>query len=320
MAKLVLIIREGADAGREVPLASETTIGRDEAVDLVLSDAGISRTHAKVTPEGMSAVIEDLGSSNGTFVNGERVEDPRRLRDGDELQLGNAILAFAAGTDETELVEPVDPDATEAHPGPAAIAAAAAAAGGAGAEAAQPPPTAQPPPPAQPPPTAALPPEQAPVEAAGGDKPWDSIPMPKPKKRPPKPARPKPRHEPFSQADPDVQGDSINDWNLPAWGAFILGPLSIALLIFSSGSGFYAALPIAVTAIALGTIGRNKVNRAETVKYGGIAMFGRTFGIIGTILAALILLAVIAINQFLDVSAESIGDLIDEIRIELESN
>ncbi len=102
--------------------------------------------------------------------------------------------------------------------------------------------------------------------------------MPKPKKRPPKRARPRPRHEPHSQADPDVQGDSVNDWNLPAWGAFILGPLSIALLIFSSGSGFYAALPIAVTAIALGTIGRNKVHRGETAKYGGIAMFGRTFG------------------------------------------
>jgi len=316
---LILIIKEGADAGREIPLVTETTIGRDEGVDLVLADAGISRTHAKVTPEGVSAVIEDLGSSNGTFVNGERVEDPRRLRDGDELQLGNAILGFAAGTDETEIVEPIDPDETEAHPGPAA----AAAAGAAGAAAAPEPVAPAPPPPApepEMPPTTALPPEPAAVEAAGGEKPWNSIPMPKPKKRPPKRARPKPRHEPLSQADPDVQGDSVNDWNLPAWGAFVLGPLSIALLILSSGSGFYAALPIAVTAVALGTIGRNKVHRGETAKYGGIAMFGRTFGIIGTILAAIILVAVIAINQFLDVSVESIGDLIDEIRIELESN
>ena len=193
---LVLIIKEGADAGREIPLISETTIGRDESADLVLADAGISRTHAKVTPEGNSAIIEDLGSSNGTFVNGERVEDPRRLRDGDELQLGNAIVAFASGTDETELIEPIDPDATEAHPGPAAAAGgAAAAAAGAAAAAAQPPPP-DPAPPAPPPPTpapepevpptAALPPEPAPVEAAGGDKPWDSIPMPKPKKQPPK--------------------------------------------------------------------------------------------------------------------------------------
>ncbi len=136
---LVLIIKEGADAGREIPLISETTIGRDESADLVLADAGISRTHAKVTPEGNSAIIEDLGSSNGTFVNGERVEDPRRLRDGDELQLGNAIVAFASGTDETELIEPIDPDATEAHPGPAAAAGGAAAAAAGAAAAAAPP-------------------------------------------------------------------------------------------------------------------------------------------------------------------------------------
>jgi pSer/pThr/pTyr-binding forkhead associated (FHA) protein len=89
----MLVIREGEDAGREIPLAGAMTIGRGDDADLTLGDTGISRSHARITPEGVSAVIEDLGSSNGTFVNTQRVEDPRRLRDGDEIQLGNAILA-----------------------------------------------------------------------------------------------------------------------------------------------------------------------------------------------------------------------------------
>ncbi|MGI9019105.1 MAG: FHA domain-containing protein, partial [Solirubrobacterales bacterium] len=141
MADPILVVREGEEAGREIPLAGAVTIGRGEDADLVMADTGISRAHARVTPEGVGAVIEDLGSSNGTFVNGERVDDPRRLRDGDQIQLGSAVLAFAGGTEETQVMAASDPDATEAHPGPGAIAAAGAA--GAvvgGAAAAEPPP------------------------------------------------------------------------------------------------------------------------------------------------------------------------------------
>jgi hypothetical protein len=308
MADALLVIREGDDAGREVPLPGALVIGRGEDADLVLSDAGISRRHAQVTPEGVGAVIEDLGSSNGTFVNGEQVSDPRRLRDGDEIQLGGALLSFAGGTEETQLIEPTDPDATQAHPGPAAPAAAGAAAGAAAAAEPPAPPHEVEPEPVTPPPEA--------------DPPWDPIPMPKPRAEqppPPPPPRREPAPEPQPAAAPASTGDAVNDWNLPALAAIVLGPLSIALLLLSSGSGFYAALPVAVTGVALGTIGRNKVDRGESTRYRSLASAGRTFSIVGTVLAAIILIAVIAINQFLDVSAESISELIDEVRSEIEN-
>ena len=300
MAEALLVIREGAEAGREVPLTAPLTLGRAEDADLVLGDAGISRSHARVTPEGVSAVIEDLGSSNGTFVNGERVEDPRRLRDGDEIQVGGALIAFAGGTEETQLMADTDPDATEAHPGPAAA--------GAGAVVGIADDTPAPP---------SAPEPQSPAE---DEPPWDPIPMPK-SRREPAPAAAPPRREPIPQPRPapPAPRDEVNDWNLPALAAIVLGPAAILMIALSSGSAFYAALPIAIAAVALGTIGRNKVDRGESHRFRGFASAGRTFGIVGTVLAAIILIAVVAINQFLDVSAESITELIDEIRQEIES-
>ena len=129
--------------------------------------------------------------------------------------------------------------------------------------------------------------------------------MPAPR-REPAPARARPR-------------DEVNDWNLPALAAVVLGPAAILMIAFSAGGAFYGALPVAIAAIALGTIGRNKVDRGESMRFRGLASAGRTLGIVGTILAAIILIAVVAINQFLDVNAESISELVDEIRQEIES-
>jgi hypothetical protein len=274
-----LEILEGAEAGAQVPVTGSIVLGRADDADLTLADAGVSRTHARVSAGAAGATIEDLGSSNGTFVNGERVDSARPLTDGDQIQLGGAILQVSEGTAETEMI---DPGATEAHPGPAAAA----------------------PEPEAPPPEKPFIPAPAAPEAAQA-------------KAPPPP----PRREPIAQPQPaaPAERDFVNDYNLPALGAIVLGPLSILLIIFSSGSGFYAALPIAIAGIALGTIGRNKVDRGESARFRGLASAGRTFGIVGTIVAAIILIAVIIINQALDVSAENLGELIDEIRDEIES-
>jgi pSer/pThr/pTyr-binding forkhead associated (FHA) protein len=91
MAEAILVIREGEEAGREIPLSAALTIGRGDDVDLKLPDTGISRTHARITPEGVSAVIEDLGSSNGTFVNGRLVTEAE-VRAGDVIHLGGCRL------------------------------------------------------------------------------------------------------------------------------------------------------------------------------------------------------------------------------------
>jgi diguanylate cyclase (GGDEF)-like protein len=89
------LVLAGRDAGQIVPLAErENLIGRAPNAKLRLNDHGISRRHAIVLHRGDDFVIQDLGSSNGTLVNGSRVEEIV-LRDGDRIQLGpGTILKF----------------------------------------------------------------------------------------------------------------------------------------------------------------------------------------------------------------------------------
>lgn len=90
-----LLVLAGRDAGRIVPLETrETLIGRSAAAHLRLSDHGISRKHALILRRGDDWVAQDLGSSNGTLVNGDVVEE-MVLRDGDRIQLGpGTVLKF----------------------------------------------------------------------------------------------------------------------------------------------------------------------------------------------------------------------------------
>ncbi len=71
----------------------ETKIGRGEHADITLPDPGISRIHARVVQEGDDFVVEDLGSTNGTEVNGQLVQR-RRLADGDRVRVGSSTLQF----------------------------------------------------------------------------------------------------------------------------------------------------------------------------------------------------------------------------------
>jgi len=68
-------------------------IGRDPESDVPLTwDPTVSRRHAKIEMAGGEPVLTDLSSSNGTFVNGERLDGPRAIREGDELRLGKCVL------------------------------------------------------------------------------------------------------------------------------------------------------------------------------------------------------------------------------------
>jgi hypothetical protein len=72
-------------------------IGRDVTNDVVVGDAEVSRQHARVTRTPGGYVLEDLGSTNGTFVNGERLTTPRVLNPGDLIALGETVtLTFDA--------------------------------------------------------------------------------------------------------------------------------------------------------------------------------------------------------------------------------
>jgi hypothetical protein len=72
-------------------------IGRSEENDVLLVDPSVSRTHAVVEVTGSEPLVRDLGSTNGTYVNGERVE-AQPLRDGDELTFGNTRMRFEASS------------------------------------------------------------------------------------------------------------------------------------------------------------------------------------------------------------------------------
>jgi len=73
--------------------SAELTIGRGENAGITLADPGISRMHARVVREGDDFVVEDLGSTNGTEVNGQLIKR-RRLADGDRVRLGSSTLQF----------------------------------------------------------------------------------------------------------------------------------------------------------------------------------------------------------------------------------
>src|SRR2546428_992907 len=76
----------------ELPVPTVLSIGRSPTSDVVLDDDRVSRRHARIesTPDGLR--LRDLGSRNGSRVNGKRVEGARHLRSGDEIAIGNATL------------------------------------------------------------------------------------------------------------------------------------------------------------------------------------------------------------------------------------
>ncbi len=98
-----LIVRTGPNPGVVIDLTKEVSMmGRDVTNDVVLGDAEISRQHARLTRTPAGFVLEDLGSTNGTFVNGDRLAAPRVLNAGDLLGLGeNVTLTFDATSPES---------------------------------------------------------------------------------------------------------------------------------------------------------------------------------------------------------------------------
>lgn len=81
--------------GREHALTDETTtIGRGVENTIVITSRRVSREHASVQRQGRRVILSDLGSTNGTFLNDERVLTPLELRDGDAVTIGDVVLVF----------------------------------------------------------------------------------------------------------------------------------------------------------------------------------------------------------------------------------
>lgn len=97
-----LTMRKGPEAGQQFSLTADTvTVGRDPMVDLVINDPEVSRQHARLTRRGDHFLIQDLGSTNGTFVDGRRLAgDPVPLAPGQLITIGsNVSLVFEAEGD-----------------------------------------------------------------------------------------------------------------------------------------------------------------------------------------------------------------------------
>ena len=109
-----LIMRQGPTPGATFTLeGDQINIGRESSNEITINDAEISRRHARLTFQGGKYVLEDLGSTNGTFVNGQRLAGPRVLKAGEVVSFGEQIvLVFEVVTS--------DPGATMVSPRAAA--------------------------------------------------------------------------------------------------------------------------------------------------------------------------------------------------------
>lgn len=77
---------------RNFEIAGEITIGRAEGCTITIDDDFVSQTHARVFEKADEVIVEDLGSTNGTYLNKQRVSSPMVVNTGDWLQLGDTIM------------------------------------------------------------------------------------------------------------------------------------------------------------------------------------------------------------------------------------
>ena len=78
--------------GLHVDILGPVIVGRSPSSDVVVDEPYVSATHARFTLQGPALVLEDLGSTNGTMVNGHLIGQPVTLRDSDEIQIGDTIM------------------------------------------------------------------------------------------------------------------------------------------------------------------------------------------------------------------------------------
>ncbi len=109
----------GALGPQHLQLVDELTVGRSAESAVRFEARNVSRCHARLTVENGTAFVEDLGSRNGTLLNGQPVRGRRKLRAGDELQVADEILRVQdRAAEDTEDLESPAPTPTPAQPPP----------------------------------------------------------------------------------------------------------------------------------------------------------------------------------------------------------
>jgi len=92
--RLVVERAVGHDPGMLYDLDGDIVLGRGESTDIRLQDPFASSSHARIYEQGNALVIEDLGSTNGTYLNEELLQTPRPLHPGDRVRIGESEFAF----------------------------------------------------------------------------------------------------------------------------------------------------------------------------------------------------------------------------------
>ena len=88
----ILFVRSETQQGQETEITDVTVMGRSEESDLVLSDPYASEFHMRLVASESGMMLHDLGSTNGTYVNGRRITAPTELRRGDNIQVGKTVM------------------------------------------------------------------------------------------------------------------------------------------------------------------------------------------------------------------------------------
>jgi len=84
----------GLPAGSAYDLSDGALLGRGDRADIRLEDSFASSNHARLVPHGDVMVVEDLGSTNGTYLNGEPLSGPQPLHPGDRIRIGDSEFSF----------------------------------------------------------------------------------------------------------------------------------------------------------------------------------------------------------------------------------
>lgn len=93
-ARASVVIVEGPGAGQEYPLEKAVSVvGREKGADILLPDSAVSRRHVALEAAGGAFSLKDLGSTNGTLLNGRKIRESA-IRHGDRFQVGNTVLQF----------------------------------------------------------------------------------------------------------------------------------------------------------------------------------------------------------------------------------
>ncbi len=88
----VVVVRSDSNAGLQFVIEDSVVIGRSEQADVVIADPYASDFHLRMTAKDGRIVLSDLGSTNGTYVNGRRVTVPTELARGDAVQVGKTVM------------------------------------------------------------------------------------------------------------------------------------------------------------------------------------------------------------------------------------